>query len=163
MIIACDDRLKHGLMQCQLRPPVQISERHSQQGLGARRLAIGVRPTIRKYASGVSVAFVSPLYRTSARGRLRSPAGARGGSAHAASIKGWSVGSIICATSDDCTDAWRSCAGLEVAGRDSVPRARAGHRLALNDLEPIVVADYAGASACTARRSGSGWLSARSG
>jgi len=36
-------------------------------------------------------------------------------------------------------------------------------RLALDDVEPISVTDYAGASACTARRSGSGWLSARSG
>jgi hypothetical protein len=32
-------------------------------------------------------------------------------------------------------------AGLEVAGRDSLPRARAGHRLVLDNVEPIAVTD----------------------
>jgi hypothetical protein len=43
----CGDRLKHRLMQCQPGPPAQVRKRHRQQGLGARRLAVSVRPTIR--------------------------------------------------------------------------------------------------------------------
>ena len=46
MIIAGGNRLKRGLMQCQPGPSTQIHKRQSQQGLGARRPAVSVRPTI---------------------------------------------------------------------------------------------------------------------
>ena len=47
MIIARADRLEDSLMQRQPGPAAHIRKGHGQQGLGPRRPAVGVRPTIR--------------------------------------------------------------------------------------------------------------------
>jgi hypothetical protein len=56
--------------------------------------------------SGETNAMLAPdAYRASHRARLRPPARALGGSVRAPGVnEGWSVGLIICATSDDCAD-----------------------------------------------------------
>jgi hypothetical protein len=51
--------------------------------------------------------------------------------------------------------------GLRASG-NAILRLCYDRRLALDVIEPIAVADHAATSACIARRSGSGWLSARS-